>query len=67
MNTATIIKIAQDFAESNYDYGMDYFIECYDHAQWVKYVGSDNMMAVLKRMLTDASDRAEYVQDIANS
>jgi len=59
MNQSQIIELAKEFAEANYEYGMSYFIECYEYKEWVDYVGSDTLMGTLSRMVKNSQDRQE--------
>jgi len=69
MNTlhskSQIIELAKEFAEANYDNGMDYFIECYEDREWMDYIGSKTLMQVLSCMVISANNRAEYAAEIA--
>ena len=62
--TAQIIEMAKEFAESNYDDGMDYFVECYENKEWLDFVEGLTLIQVLSNMVKSSNNRAEFIAEI---
>jgi hypothetical protein len=62
--TAQILEMAKEFAESNYDNGMAYFVECYDDSEWLDFVEGRTLIQVLSNMVTSAFDREELKREV---
>ena len=58
-----IVELAKEFAEANYDNGMDFFIECYEDSEWMDYIVSKQLMQVLSCMVTAATKRKPHSQE----
>ena len=60
-----IVELAKEFAEANYDNGMDYFIEGYEDSEWMDYIGDKQLMQVLSCMVIDANIRKLHSEEIS--
>jgi len=60
-----IVELAKEFAEANYDNGMDFFIECYEDSEWMDYIGDKQLMQVLSCMVIDANIRKLHSEEIS--
>jgi len=60
-----IVELAKEFAEANYNNGMDFFIECYEDSEWMDYIGSKQLMQVLSCMVIDANIRKLHSEEIS--
>lgn len=50
---ADLIITLKAYAQKNYNKGMDSFVECYDHADWVDFIAENGSEAKCKKMMRD--------------
>ena len=64
LSTKQVINKAKAYAEENYDNGMDFFVECYESAEWTRFVGSKIWSDVKAAMDSLAANKLDHALDI---
>ena len=56
MNMLGMIEKAKAYALANYENGFDTFVECFDHDEWVEFIGEMDSWLEVKDMMDCLAD-----------
>jgi hypothetical protein len=58
MKQEQLIKLARELTEANYCFGFDWFVECYDVAEWEEFL-EDTQVSTKEELISALNDQAE--------